>query len=56
MVLGNFRRLRGKYFDSVDALSIRRPVHSIGTNEVKDIVGTGCAIQTLDASHRKGKW
>ena len=52
----NFRRLRGDYFDSAEALSIRRPVTIIGTNKVRDRVGMGCAIKTMDASRRKGKW
>ena len=55
-VSGNFRRLRRDYFDSAEALSIRRPVPIIGTNKVRDIFGMGCAIQNLDASRRKGKW
>ena len=28
----------------------------IGTDEVRDIVGMGCALQILDALRRKGKW
>ena len=55
MVLGNFRRLRREYFDSAEALSIRRSVPIIGTNKVRDIVGMGCATQTLDTPRRKGK-
>ena len=55
-VLGNLRRLRRDYFESVKALSIRSPVIIIGTNEVRDIVGMGYAIQTMDASWIKGKW
>ena len=47
-VSGNFRRLRREYFDSVEVLSIRRPVPIIGTNEVRDIAGMVCALQTLD--------
>ena len=52
-VLGNFRRLRKYYFDSVEALSTKRPVRIIGTNEVMDIVGMGCALQTLYYLRRK---
>ena len=55
-VSGNFRKLRRDYFDSAEALSIRRPVPIIGTNKVRDRVGMGCAIQNLDASRIKGKW
>ena len=55
-VPGNFRRLRRYYFDSAEALSIRRPVHIINTDKVRDRVGMGCEIETLDASQRKGKW
>ena len=54
-VLGYFRRLRRDYFDSVEVLSIRIPVPSIGTNEVRYRVGMLCAIQTLGDSRRKGK-
>ena len=53
---GNFRRLRRDYFDYVEALCIRRSVPIIGTNEFRDTVGMGCALQTLDASRRKHKW
>ena len=55
-VLRNFRRLRRNYFDSIEALSIRIIVNIIGTNEVRDIVGMGFALQTLDSSGRKGEW
>ena len=55
-VSGNVRRLRREYFDSVDVLSIIIPVPIIGTYKVRDIVGMGCAIQTLYASRIKGKW
>ena len=55
-VSGNFRRLRRDYFDSIEALRIGRPVPIIVTDEVRDIVGMGCALQTLDASRRKGNW
>ena len=47
-VSGNLRRLRRDYFDSVEVLRIRRPVPIIGTNEVRDIVGMGCALHTLE--------
>ena len=55
MVSGNFRRLRREYFDSAEALNIRRPVPIIGTDEFRYIVGMGCAIQTLEYLRRKGK-
>ena len=55
-VLGNFRRLIRYYFDSVEAIIIIIPVPIIGTNEIRDIVGMGCEIHTLDAMSRKGKW
>ena len=48
-VSGNFRRLKRDYFDSVEVLSIRIPVPIIVTNEVRVIVGIGCALQTMDA-------
>ena len=51
----NFRRLRRDYFDSVEALSIRRPVPKIGTDEVRGIFDMGCALQTIDTLRRKGK-
>ena len=54
-VSGNFRRIRRDYFDSMDALIIRRPVPIIGTNEVRYWVGMVCALQSLDDSRRKGK-
>ena len=55
-VLVNVKRLRREYFNWLDALSIRIPVPIIGTDKVRDRVGMGCAIQTLDASRRKGEW
>ena len=55
-VSGNCRRLRREYFDSAEALSIRRPVPIIGTVKVRDTVGMGCAIQTLDDLRIKGTW
>ena len=55
-VTGNLRRLRRYYFDSVEALSIRRPVPIIGTDEVRYIVGMGRVLQTLEALQRKGNW
>ena len=54
-VSGNSRRLRREYFESYKALIIIRPVPIIGTDKVRDRVGMGCAIQTLDASRRKGR-
>ena len=56
MVSVNFKRIRRDYFDSAEALIIRRPVPIIGTNKVRGRVGMRCAIQTLDALRRKGKW
>ena len=56
MVSGNFRRHLRYYFDSVEQFSIRRPVPIIVTNEFRDIVGMGCALQTLDTLRRKGMW
>ena len=56
MVSGNFRRLRGDYFNSVEALSIRRLVPIIGIDEVRNVVGMGCALQIMDTSRIKGKW
>ena len=55
-VSGNFRILRREYFDSAEALIIRRPVPIIGNDKVRDRVDMGCAIQTLETSQRKGKW
>ena len=55
-VLVNVRRLIRDYFESVEALSIRIPVPIISTNKFRDVVGMGCAIQTMDASQRKGMW
>ena len=55
-VLVNFRRLRRDDFDSIEALSIRRPVPIIGTNKVSYRVFMGCTIQTLENSRIKGKW
>ena len=55
-VSGDFRRLRREYFDSVEVLSIIRPWPIIGTNEVKDIVGMVFALQTMDASRKRGKF
>ena len=54
-VLGNFRRVIGDYFDSAEALITRRPVPIIGINKVRDRVGMGYAIQTMDALCRKGE-
>ena len=55
MVSGDFRRLRRDYFNSVEVLSTITPVPIIITNEVRDIVVMGYAIQTLDTLSRKGK-
>ena len=55
-VSGNFRILRRDYFDSSEALRIRRPVPIIDSNKVRDRVGMGCEIQTLDTLQRKGNW
>ena len=55
-VSGNFRRLQRDYEDSIDALSIKNPMPIIGTDEVKDRVGMGCALMTLNASLRTGKY
>ena len=55
MVSVNFKRLKRDYFDSAEALITRRPVPIIGINKVRDRVGMGCAIQTMDALCRKGK-
>ena len=54
-ILGNFRRLRRDYFDSADALRIRRPVPIIGTDKVRDRVVMESAIRNLDALQIKGK-
>ena len=54
-VLGDSGRHRRHYFESVKVLSIKIPVPNIGANNVMYIIGMGCAIQTLDASRRKGK-
>ena len=54
-VSGNFSRLRRDYFDSAEALSIRRPVPIVGTNKVRDRVGMGCEIQNMGSSRRKWK-
>ena len=54
-VLGNFRRLRQYYFDSIKVLIIKRPVSIIGTPKVRDRVGMVCVIQTLDTPGRKVK-
>ena len=54
-VWGTLRRLRIDCFYSVEALIIRIPVPIIGTNKVRDRVGMGCTIQTLDALRRKGE-
>ena len=48
-VLGNFRILRRYYFNSIKVLSIIIPVPIIGTNEVRDLLGMVCALQTLGA-------
>ena len=55
-VLVNVRRIIRDYFESVEALRIRIPVPIIGTNKFRDVVGIGCAIQTMNDSLRKGKW
>ena len=55
-VSGNFRRLRRDYFDSAEALSIRITVPIIGTDKLRDRVGMGCAIQTMDALQINWKW
>ena len=52
-ILDNCRRLRIDYFDSADALSIRRPVPTIGTDKVRDRVVMESAICNLDASQIK---
>ena len=54
-VFGNSMRLRRHYFDLVKVLSIRRPVTTIGTNKVRDIVCMRCALQTMNALRRKVK-
>ena len=55
-VLGNFRRLRRDYFESMGVFSIGRLVPIIGTHEVRYWVGMVCALQTLGALRRKVKW
>ena len=40
----------------MDVLSIRRPVPIIGTNEVRDLFGMVCALQTLDGLREKVKF
>ena len=54
-VLGNFRRLIRDYFDSVEALRIRKPLPIFGNYKVRDIVVIRCALQTLEDLRRKGK-
>ena len=48
--------LKDTISDPKKALSIKIPVHIIGTNEFKDKFGMGCALHNMDASRRKGKW
>ena len=49
MVSGNFRRLGRDYFESVEALSMIRPVITMGTNEFRDIFCMRCEVLTLYA-------
>ena len=50
-----FWRLQQDYYDLMDMRSIRKPMHVIGTNKVKDRVGMGITLVTLNASLRTGK-
>ena len=56
MVWGNFRILGRDYFEPAEVLSIIITVPIIVTEEVRDIVGMGCALQTMDTLRIKGKW
>ena len=54
-VLGKFGRLRQDYFGSIKVLSIRIPVATIFTSEVRHRVIMVCEIQTLDDLKRRVK-
>ena len=53
-VSGNFHRLQQDYIDSIEVFSIKKSMPVIGTNEVKDRVGMGITLMTLNSSLRIG--
>ena len=55
-VVGNARRLRRDYEDARSVLSVKRLVPTLGSDELKDRVGMGVAVMTLNASLRKGRY
>ncbi len=55
-VSGNLNRMRRDYHDGIPLLSIKEPMPVLGTDKMKDRVGMGVAIMTLNASLRKGKY
>ena len=55
-VSGNFRRLQRDYKDSMEVFSIKEPMPVIGTDEVKDRVGMGITLMTLNSSLRTGRY
>ena len=55
-VSGNFWRLQQDYHDSMEVFSIKKPMPVIGTDDVKDRVGMGITLMTLNSSLRMGRY
>ena len=55
-VTGNFGRLQKDCCDALSDLSIKHPVPVLGRNKLMDRVGMTCALITLNASLRPGKY
>ena len=55
-VQSNLYRLQRDYHDAASSLSIKRLVPRLGNTEIRDSVGMGIAITTLNASLRKGRY
>ena len=55
-VSNNLSRLKLDYRDAMQVFSFEDPLPRLGHDDVKDRVGMKCAIMTLNASLRKGKY
>ena len=55
-VVGNARRLRRDYEDAIVVLSVKRLVPTLGSDTLKDRVGMGVDVMTLNASLRKERY
>ena len=55
-VSNNLSRLKLDYRDAMQVFSFEDPLPTLGHDDVRDRVGMKCAIMTLNASLRKGKY